>query len=134
VSAFRPRQNQQVANNFASTRQGWFTLNNGIAIAVEDSVINEEEYSYPEAASETFPWRSDPGCELMHEKHQGNRRDGGRSFGQRQSACAKQWSLSPGASLLVEIDDSEIIGVREFFRSHYVPIQLLPLATLASKL
>jgi hypothetical protein len=76
-------------------------LNAGTRIAVKDNVIDEEEYPYPQTAFQAFPWRFDSGCELVHEEHEGDRCNGGRPFGQRQSARAKQRSLPSGAGLLV---------------------------------
>ena len=67
----------------------------------KDGVIDEKEYAYPETALQAFPWRFDPGCELVHEEHQRDRCNGGRSFGQRPSSRPEQRSLPPGAGLLV---------------------------------
>ena len=64
------------------------------------TLIDEEEYPYPKTAFQAFPWRFDPGREFVHEEHEGDCRNGGRPFGQWQSARTKQRSLPPGARLL----------------------------------
>lgn len=80
---------------------GLFTLNDGTRIAVKEHVIDEKEHAYPQTALQAFPWRFDPGCEFVHEEHQGDRCHGGRPLGQWQSARAQQRSLPSGAGLLV---------------------------------
>jgi hypothetical protein len=96
-------QTNNQANNFAFTMLGLFTLNDGTRIAVKKDVIDEKEHAYPQTALQAFPWRLDPGCEFVHEEQQGDRCDGGRPFGQWQSARTKQRSLPSGAGLLVKI-------------------------------
>src|SRR6266705_721011 len=64
------------------------------------ALIDEKEYAYPQPALQAFPWRFDPGRELVHEEHQGDCCNGGRPFGQWQSARTKQRPLPSGAGLL----------------------------------
>src|SRR5436190_23390765 len=64
------------------------------------ALIDEKEHAYPQTALQAFAWRFDPDCELVHKEHQGDRCNGGRSFGQRQSARTKQRPLPSGAGLL----------------------------------